>query len=123
MTSKSTDRSNKWDSEFTEEKLQDQIKAAKSKWKELRFKVAKVEYQPFNGYFYLYFTDGEGQEDIYTFEKNQIKVLENVEDSELVKIAVLGDRAIQLEELNIQIGVEELLYGLQTINNWLKGIK
>jgi hypothetical protein len=102
---------------------ENQIKVAKEKWKELKFKVTKVEYLPFNERFYLYYADGEGQEDIYCFEKNQIKVLENITDTELLKITTLGDRAIQLEELDIQISVEELLYGLQTINSWVKGLK
>jgi len=113
----------KWDLELTEEKLQDQIRAAKEKSKQLRFKVTKIEYQPFNKYFYLYFIDDGGQEDIYAFEKSQVKVLESIDDEQLLKINVLGDAAIQLEELDIHIGVEELLYGLQTINSWLKGLK
>lgn len=113
----------KWDNELTEEKLKNQIKAAKDKWKELKWKIIKVEYECFNETFYLYFINDKGQEDLYCFEKNQVKVLQNFADNELLKVSVLGERAIQFKELDIQIGVEELLYGLQTVNSWLNSLK
>jgi|SRR4028119_2455680 hypothetical protein len=105
------------------EDLQNQVKAAKEKYKELKVKVTKVDYDPFNETFYIYFVYESGQEDIYCFEKSQIKCLENLADNELLKVSALGERAIQFEELDIQIGVEELLYGLQIINSWLHSLR
>lgn len=101
-----------WNSELTKEN-----------YKQLKLKITRVEYEPFNESFYLYFIDEKEQEDIYCLEKNSIKVLKNLTDKELLKVNILGERAIQFEEVDIQIELDGLLNGLQMINSWLDALK
>lgn len=112
----------KWDSEITEEKLQDQIKAAKEAWKKLRFKVEKVYYSPIDKHFYFYISDSEGVGRHYSYSTSLFKCLENLSEKELAEVTLLGNRAIEWERLDIQICLDKLLDGIQMIDDWMKNL-
>lgn len=117
MTSKSTDRSYEWESELTEEKLQDQIKAAKEKWKEQRIKLEEVCYE--NDCLYFVISGGVYTAKLLWFNKRKFKCLENLSDEDIAKVKPLGDRAIQWEDQNIQLSLDRLFDGIQLKDEWL----
>ena len=110
---------NKWDSHFTEENLQEQIQAAKTNWSEIKFEVLDVEYK--DGYLWLYFS--ENKRSNFNFSITGIKCLENLTTEQLSKVEVLGTRAIRWEEQDIDFGVEEILLVVQTVQNWLDNVR
>ena len=43
-------------------------------------------------------------------------------DDEIEKVSLLGERAIQWEDLDIQIGLDDLLMSVQLRENWLNSL-
>ena len=120
---------NKWDSEFTVDKLRDQIVAAKNEYQKLHWKVLSVEcresvrevdltfelkkeYKLEDCHEYTYYTL-----DIYNF-----KIFKNKTDEEIEKVSLLGERAIQWKDLDIEIGLNDLLMSIQLRENWLNNL-
>ena len=108
-----------WDSELTEEKLKDQIKAAKKKWTEQRIKLEEVYYE--DECLYCIISGNRGAKLLW-FNKREFKCLEGISDKDITKVSLLGDRAIQWEELNISIGFDKLFEGIQLQEDWTKSI-
>lgn len=110
---------NQWDSELTEEKLQAQIVSAKSKYQELKFELSGVEYR--DGYIWVYFSQGKNAN--FNFSVTGVKCLEVLTEEQLIKVELLGTRAIRWEEQNIDLGLEEILLAGQMIQNWLDNLR
>lgn len=111
----------KWSSELTEEKLKDQITSAKEKYKSFRVRVVEVSYDPENQQISLVVEDDRvaNKTYLYLYDKTEFKCLERVSDEDLKEVSLLGSRAIQWEKLDIQIGLDKLLEGIQIMHNWL----
>jgi hypothetical protein len=109
----------KWDSELTEEKLKDQIKAAKEKWKEQKIKLEEVYYE--DECLYCIISGNRGGKLLW-FNKREFKCLKGVSDRDIAKVILLGDRAIQWKELDIIIGFDKLFEGIQLQEDWAKSI-
>lgn len=112
----------KWDSELTEEKLQDQIKAAKDRFKEQKIKLKEVYYEDEC----LHFIISDEMKDIerlLSFHKTKFRCLIGISDEDISRVSFLGDRAIQWKDLNIQIGLDKLLDGIQLKEEWLESIR
>lgn len=56
--------------------------------------------------------------DIYDF-----KIFKDKTEEEIGKVSLLGERAIQWKDLDIQIGLEGLLLSIQLRENWLNNLK
>lgn len=115
---------------FNEEKLYWEIKAAKEKYKEIHWKVSSVscrknvreldltfelkeEYRLEDCHYY----------DSYVLDIYNLKIFKDKTGEEIEKVSLLGDRAIQWEELDIQIGLEDLLMSIQLKEDWLNSLK
>lgn len=99
------------------------IEIAKQEYLKLSVTLYDVYYDSGAEYIYFLVRDSEGNEDEYGFERYDFKCLDDILDEDLKGVSLLGSRAIQWKKLNIQIGVQELLEGIQVINNWKKGLK
>lgn len=108
----------KWDSQLTKENLQNQIKPAKEKWKELYWKVVEVSYYGKGGDIVVWLSDGNGRKRVERIFKDTTKCLKCLTEEEVAKVTLLGDRAIQWEELDIQLGLEKLLMFVQLREEW-----
>jgi len=116
-----------WD--FNEEKRRWEIKAAKEKWKEIHWKVSSVscrkdvreidltfelkeEYRLEDCHYY----------DSYVLDIYNLKIFKDKTGEEIEKVSLLGERAIQWKELDIHIGLEDLLLSIQLRENWLNSL-
>lgn len=108
----------KWDNELTEEKLRDQIKTAKGKWKEQKIKLKEVYYED-ECLCFVVLDEMKDIERLLSFHKTRFKCLIGVSDEDIAKVSLLGDRAIQWEDLDIQICLDKLLDGIQLKEEWL----
>lgn len=107
----------KWDSELTEEKLQDQIEAAREIWRQQRIKLEEVYYE--NECLYFVISGGTYTAKLRWFNKREFKCLEFLSDEQIAKVKPLGDRAIQWEEQDIQICLDRLFDGIQLVDDWI----
>jgi len=112
------------------QELQDQIKVAKEKHKEIYWKIFEVEYwkstKSLNLLFELekeYRVSGQKHFTGFTVEISEFKCLKGKTEEQIEKVSLLGDRAIQWEELDIQIDLEDLLTSIQLRENWLNSLK
>lgn len=99
------------------------IKVAKQEYLKLSVKLYDVYYDSGSECIYFLVRDSEDNEDEYCFERYDFKCLDGILDEDLKGVSLLGSRAIQWKKLNIQIAVQGLLEGIQTINSWKKGLK
>jgi len=58
----------------------------------------------------------------YAFPVIDFKCLVGKTEEEIAKVTLLGEEAIQWEELNIHIGLEKLLMSIQLLEEWENSI-
>jgi hypothetical protein len=115
---------------FNEEKLYWEIKAAKEKWKEIYWKVSSVSCRKDVREIDLTFELKEEYRledchcyDSYVLDIYNLKIFKGKTGEEIEKVSLLGERAIQWEELDIQINLDDLLMSIQLRENWLNSLK
>lgn len=107
---------------FNEEKLYWEIKAAKEKYKEIYWKVTKVHHHDYRLEITLK-SKKEDKEECKYIPVNCFKCLEGKSIWDIKEVSLLGERAIQWEKLDIQIGLDNLLLSVQFYDEWLESLK
>ena len=123
----------KRNNELTEEKLQSQIQADKQVYQDIHWKLMEVEYRRYreciNFIFELkkecpkYHVPGQKPYTEFSIDVSKFKCLKGKTDDEIEKVSLLGERAIQWEDLDIQIGLDDLLMSVQLRENWIEILK
>lgn len=120
----------RWDNKLTEGRLQDQIKAAKEAYQNIHWKIFHVEYWESTKSLLLLFelkkkyrVSGQKHRTSFAVEIQEFKCLSELDEKEIEKVSLLGERAIQWEDLDIQIGLDDLLMSVQLRENWLNSLK
>jgi hypothetical protein len=106
--------------EFTEEQLREEIRVAKEKWKEQKIKLENVYYEDECLHFVI---SGNKGAKLLWFNKRDFKCLKGLSDENIKKVKPLGNRAIQWEELDIEIGLDKLFDGIQLKEEWVESLK
>lgn len=84
-----------------------------------RIKLEQVYYEDECLYFII---SGNKGPKLLWFNKKDFKCLKGVSDENIAKVSLLGDRAIQWEELGIQIELDKLFDGIQLKEDWCESI-
>lgn len=120
----------KWKNELIEEKLQDQIQAARQVYQNVHWRVFQVEYWESTKSLLLLFElkeeyriSGQKHRTSFAVEIQEFKCLSELDEKEIEKVSLLGERAIQWEDLDIQIGLDDLLMSVQLRENWSNSLK
>lgn len=112
----------KWDSELAKLASKDQIEAAKEKWKMQKVKLIKVYYEDDCLHFIILNKILNIQQAL-CFSKRKFKCLNGFSDEDIAQVELLGDRAIRWEKLDIDLGLDKLLDGIQLKCEWLEDLK
>ena len=97
--------------------------------KEIHWKAIRVDYWPSTKNVKILFEldrryRREGYRYLcdFVFGISDCKFLKGKTEEEIAKVSLLGDSAIQWEELDIQIGLDDLLMSIQLRENWLNNL-
>jgi len=107
-----------WNFELTE----DQIEIAKNKYKEIYWEVVSVGHYDYR-FEILLRSKKDGKQECKHTPVGYFKCLQGKSDWEIKNVSVLGERAIQWENLDIQIDLELLLQATQLEHEWLEDLK
>jgi hypothetical protein len=104
------------------ELTKEQIKIAKDKYKEIYWEVVNVQHHDYRLEILLR-SKKDGKQECKHIPIGYFKCLQGKSDWDLKGVNVLGERAIQWENLDIQIDLELLLQAIQLEHEWLEDLK